>query len=83
MILQMAPAELENVILSHPDVQDVAVIGIPHEEDGAWPMGVIVLKPGAISSERDILDFVNSMLRSLLLSIVIVINVSVICRSCY
>ena len=31
---QVPPAELEDLIRSHPDVLDVAVIGIPHEKKG-------------------------------------------------
>ena len=31
---QVPPAELEDVIRSHEDVLDVAVIGVPHEKKG-------------------------------------------------
>ena len=36
---QVAPAELEGFLLSHPDVQDVCVIGIPDEKRGEAPKG--------------------------------------------
>uniref|UniRef100_A0A914DA23 Uncharacterized protein n=1 Tax=Acrobeloides nanus TaxID=290746 RepID=A0A914DA23_9BILA len=39
---QVPPAELEAVILSHPDVQDVAVIGIPDEINGEVPRAFVV-----------------------------------------
>jgi acyl-CoA synthetase (AMP-forming)/AMP-acid ligase II len=45
--LQIAPAELEAVLLSHPAVADAAVIPMPHEEAGQVPKGFVVLKPGA------------------------------------
>ncbi len=38
------PAEIENVILSHPGVADVAVIGIPSEKWGESPLAVVVKK---------------------------------------
>eukprot|EP00668_Euglena_longa_P026949 GGOE01033725.1.p1 GENE.GGOE01033725.1~~GGOE01033725.1.p1 ORF type:complete len:529 (+),score=196.85 GGOE01033725.1:38-1624(+) len=40
---QVAPAELEDLLLSHPAVEDCAVIGIPQDEDEA-PKAYVVLK---------------------------------------
>jgi len=40
----VAPAELEALILSHPDVDDVAVIGIPNHEAGEIPRAYVVVK---------------------------------------
>ncbi|HLM24794.1 MAG TPA: AMP-binding protein [Pyrinomonadaceae bacterium] len=42
--LQVAPAELEAVLLSHPSVADAAVIPCPDDEAGEVPKGIIVLK---------------------------------------
>ena len=39
---QVAPAELEALILGHPEVSDVAVIGVPDEEAGELPKAFIV-----------------------------------------
>lgn len=55
----MVPAELETILLTHPDVKEAAVIGIPHEIDGEHPLGVVVRKPGTTSTENDILTFFN------------------------
>jgi len=41
---QVAPAELEGVLLSHPLVKDAAVIGIDDEETGEAPKAFVVLK---------------------------------------
>ena len=41
---QVAPAELEAILLSHPSIADAAVIPYPDEEAGEVPKGVIVLK---------------------------------------
>ncbi|MGI8922418.1 MAG: AMP-binding protein, partial [Solirubrobacteraceae bacterium] len=39
---QVAPAELEALIINHPDVADVAVIGVPDEEAGELPKAYVV-----------------------------------------
>jgi acyl-CoA synthetase (AMP-forming)/AMP-acid ligase II len=41
----VAPAELEDVLLGHKDVQDAAVLGIPDEYAGERPKAYVVLKP--------------------------------------
>ncbi|KWU46486.1 phenylacetyl-CoA ligase [Rhodotorula sp. JG-1b] len=46
---QVAPAELEGFLLSHPDVQDVCVIGIPDEKRGEAPKAFVVVAPAAAS----------------------------------
>lgn len=48
------PAEIENVILTHPDVAEVAVIGQPSEKWGESPFAVVVRKSEALS-EADVL----------------------------
>jgi acyl-CoA synthetase (AMP-forming)/AMP-acid ligase II len=40
------PAEVENAIFGHPDVADVAVIGVPDEKWGESVKAVVVPKPG-------------------------------------
>ncbi|KAK9878019.1 hypothetical protein WA026_020647 [Henosepilachna vigintioctopunctata] len=37
---------LENILKSHPAVQNAAVIGIPDEEDGEHPLAFVVMKEG-------------------------------------
>jgi 4-coumarate--CoA ligase len=44
---QVPPAELEALIVAHPKVADVAVIGIPDEEAGELPKAFVVPQPGA------------------------------------
>ena len=55
---QVPPAELEALLLTHPDVADAAVIGIPDDEAGEIPAGFVVLKDGSDTSAEDIQAFV-------------------------
>ncbi|KIX03522.1 uncharacterized protein Z518_07075 [Rhinocladiella mackenziei CBS 650.93] len=41
----VAPAELEDLLLGHPDVEDVAVLGIPDDYSGERPKAYVVPKP--------------------------------------
>lgn len=54
--LQVAPAELEAVLLTHPSVADAAVIPYPDDEAGEVPKGIIVLKEPI--EPQALLDFV-------------------------
>ena len=56
---QVPPAELEDLLRSHPDVLDVCVIGIPDERSGELPLAFIVKKPESSLSEEMIHSFVN------------------------
>ncbi|XP_035686649.1 4-coumarate--CoA ligase 1-like [Branchiostoma floridae] len=55
--LQVAPADLEAVLLGHPGVQDVAVIGLADEEAGEVPKAFVVKKTDDVT-EQEIVDYV-------------------------
>jgi 4-coumarate--CoA ligase len=55
---QVAPAELEALLLTHPSVADAAVIGIPDEEAGEIPAAYVVLKQGQVATADEIQRFV-------------------------
>ncbi|EGX91971.1 4-coumarate-CoA ligase 2 [Cordyceps militaris CM01] len=44
---QVAPAELEDLLLGHPAVADAAVVGVPDDYAGERPFAFVVLRPGA------------------------------------
>ncbi len=44
---RLSSAAIEEVVASHPDVAECAVIGAAHELKGQIPLGVVVLKEGA------------------------------------
>lgn len=58
------PAEIEKAIVAHPDVEDCAVIGIPHDDLGEKPLAFIVRKAGSDVTQDDILSFLDANLAS-------------------
>ncbi len=55
---QVAPAELEGLLLTHPAIADTAVIPSPDEEAGEIPKAFVVLKPGIETSGNEIMAWV-------------------------
>jgi len=56
---QVAPAELESALISHPGVTDAAVIGKPHEIDGEHPIAFIVKNSAMKLTSDDIILFIK------------------------
>ncbi|KAI6197472.1 hypothetical protein M3Y94_01228300 [Aphelenchoides besseyi] len=50
--LQVAPAELEDVLLSHPQIADAAVIGIPNLKTGELPYAFVVKKDEQLTTKE-------------------------------
>jgi len=64
---QVAPPEIEGLLLTHPDIVDCAVIGVPadNEMDGEWPRAYVVRRPGVDAkelTEKDVYDWVAGKL---------------------
>jgi acyl-CoA synthetase (AMP-forming)/AMP-acid ligase II len=53
----ICPSEVEQVVGAHPNVKDVAAIGVPHEKWGEAVHAVVVLHQGHGATESDILDW--------------------------
>jgi long-chain acyl-CoA synthetase len=49
------PAEVENAVMSHPGVAEVAVIGVPHDRWGETVKAIVVRAPGSQVTEEEII----------------------------
>ena len=58
---QVPPAELEALLVTHPKVADVAVIGVPDEEAGELPKAFVV-KGDPDLTEQEVMDFTKEHL---------------------
>ena len=54
--------EVEGVLLRHPPVREVAVVGLPHEKWGEAPHAFVVLEPGATLTEAELREFARPRL---------------------
>jgi fatty-acyl-CoA synthase len=53
----ISTVEVEGVLLRHPAVQEVAVVGMPHEKWGESPHAFVVLRSGASATEDELKQF--------------------------
>src|SRR5213596_4387667 len=58
----ISSVEVEGVLLRHPAVQEVAIVGFPHEKWGEAPHAFVVLMEGAVADERELCDFARAKL---------------------
>jgi len=56
------PLDIEATIVEHPDVSEVAVVGVAHEKWGETPLAVVVPAPGANIGEDALTSWANSRL---------------------
>ena len=59
----IAPAEIEDVLVEHPEVKEVAVIGVPDEEWGSRIVAVVVAQPSASLGGEELREWVRARLR--------------------
>jgi acyl-CoA synthetase (AMP-forming)/AMP-acid ligase II len=59
----IAPAEIEDVLISHPAVAEVAVVGIPDDQWGQRICAVVVPRSGAAVTAGELISFVRGRLR--------------------
>ncbi|NQE47238.1 class I adenylate-forming enzyme family protein [Herbaspirillum rubrisubalbicans] len=56
--------EVEDALLEHPAVQEVAVIGVPHEKWGECVKAIVVLRPGRNVEETDLISHCRGQIAS-------------------
>ncbi|CAA7036001.1 unnamed protein product [Microthlaspi erraticum] len=56
---QVPPAELEALLITHPDILDAAVIPFPDKDAGQYPMAYVARKPESKLSEKQVIDFIS------------------------
>lgn len=56
----ISSVEVEGVLLRHPAVQEVAVVGMPDEKWGESPHAFVVLKAGASASDEELRQFARA-----------------------
>jgi acyl-CoA synthetase (AMP-forming)/AMP-acid ligase II len=56
------PAEVENALFGHPDLADIAIIGVPDDKWGEAVKAIAVLKPGANPNPDSIIAWARERL---------------------
>ena len=56
------PREIDEVLYQHPEIAAAAAVGVPDNLYGEEVAAVVVLKPGAKSSEQEIIDYCKARL---------------------
>jgi long-chain acyl-CoA synthetase len=57
--VKVYPRDVEEVIARHPDVQEVAVFGVPHDKWGETPLAAVVLRSGATVTPQVLREWIN------------------------
>ena len=58
----ISSVEVEGVLLRHPAVQEVAIVGLPHERWGEAPHAFVILRAGANATEEELREFARANL---------------------
>lgn len=55
-------SDLEEIFMQHPDVVEVAAIAVPHEKWGETPLVLAIMRPGAATTEDELMRWGNDRL---------------------
>ncbi|PWN02960.1 long-chain-fatty-acid--CoA ligase [Nocardioides silvaticus] len=58
------PREIEEVLLTHPDISLTAVVGVPHESHGEQVKAFVILQPGSRLTEEELIAWAKAQMAS-------------------
>jgi acyl-coenzyme A synthetase/AMP-(fatty) acid ligase len=58
----IAPREIDEILLQHPSVLDAAAVGIPHKHYGQDIAACVILKEGQTAQAEELIDWVKTQL---------------------
>jgi long-chain acyl-CoA synthetase len=56
------PAEVEEVLMTHPDIAEAAAVGVPNPSSGETVKAIVVLEPGAHLDASEVMDYCSERL---------------------
>jgi non-ribosomal peptide synthetase component E (peptide arylation enzyme) len=56
----IAPKEVEDILILHPAIADISIVGLPDARTGELACAVIVPAPGETPDVKDLRDFLNA-----------------------
>ncbi|MGB7990775.1 MAG: AMP-binding protein [Candidatus Methylophosphatis roskildensis] len=57
--VKVYPKDIEEVVVRHPAVREVAVFGVPHDKWGETPVAAVVLREGEAVTAEELRDWIN------------------------
>lgn len=60
--INVFPKDIEEIVACHPEVADIAVIGVPHDKWEETPLALVIKKPGSPLTGEDLIHWANERL---------------------
>jgi len=57
----VVPTNIEKQMMTHPAIEEVGVVGLPHEVDGELPLAFVVLRKGQSATAQELIDYTNEL----------------------